>query len=419
VTRGDPGPNELVADLFRHESAHLVAALTRVLGPSQLALAEDVVHDALLAAMDAWRFELPRDPKAWLLQTAKNRAIDRIRRERRFGTLAPQLASEWALHVAVEAALSPEQDAQNQLAMMLSIGDEGLSIETHVTLILRFLCGFSAKEIASAFMLDTQTIDRRLHRGRAHLKQLRRLHDVSDPARVRARQPSVLQALYLQFNEGYHGSDPVDPLQPALCADALRLAELLLEIPAASSAEVHALSALFCLNAARLGTRLDAEGVFLPLAEQDRSCWDRSLIARGLAHLSASATGEQLTRWHLEAGIAWEHTAAPSLAATDWARIAGYYDALLLLNPNGIVAMNRALAIAELQGAQAGREALLEVADDERLQRTPFFWGALADLDARVGLDAAAQRHFEHAVELSRSRAERVAYQRKLAKLRN
>jgi RNA polymerase sigma-70 factor (ECF subfamily) len=303
--------------------------------------------------------------------------------------------------------------------MMLSICDQGLSVETHVTLILRLLCGFSAKEIASAFMLDTQTIDRRLHRGRAHLKQLRRLHDVNAPEDVRARQPSVLQALYLQFNEGYHGSDPKDPLQPALCADALRLAELLLESPAASHAEVHALSALFCLNAARLGTRLDVEGVFLPLAEQDRTAWDRSLIARGLVHLSASATGEEMTRWHLEAGIAWEHASAPSLAATDWPRIVGFYDTLLRLNPSPIVAMNRALALAELHGAEAGRSALLEVADDERLQRTPFFWGALADLDARVGLDAAAREHLERAVGRSRSRAERAAYQRKLTKLRN
>src|SRR5262249_28045062 len=160
-----------------------VAALTRLLGPSNLSLAEDVVQDALLSAMQAWRFGLPRDPKAWILKTAKNRAIDLIRRDRRF-TSVPELESEWTLAGAVDSALSPGEDAANQLAMMFSICDEGLSEETHVTLILRLLCGLSPKEIAGAFLVDTQTIDRRLHRGKSRLRELGRLHDVSDPKEV-------------------------------------------------------------------------------------------------------------------------------------------------------------------------------------------------------------------------------------------
>jgi RNA polymerase sigma-70 factor (ECF subfamily) len=299
-----PDAAALVEDLFRREFAHLVAALTRLLGLANLPLAEDCVQDALLSAMHAWQFELPRDPKAWLLQAARNRAIDVLRRERRLTPLPEDRDADSALGGTVASALSPAEDAANQLAMMFSICDDALSQETHVTLILRLLCGLSPAEIARAYLVDPQTIDRRLHRGRTRLQELRHLHDVSTPGEVHARQHSVFHALYLLFNEGYHGSDQQNPLQPAMCADAIRLAELLLESSATSLAEVHALAALFCFDAARLATRLDERGVFVPLADQDRKRWDRSLIERGVIHLAQAATGTQASRCHLEAGIA-------------------------------------------------------------------------------------------------------------------
>lgn len=413
----DASAGELLEDLFRRESAHLVAALARLLGPSNLALAEDVVHDALLGAMQAWRFGPPRDPKAWILQVAKHRAIDLLRRGRRLEALRPTLDSEWTLAGAVDLALSPEADGRNQLAMMFAICDEALSAETHVTLILRLLCGLSPAEIARAFLVDVATIDRRLHRGRARLRELGQLRDPGDAEEVRARQPSVEQALYLLFNEGYHGSDEENPLRPAMCADAIRLAELLLAAGPAERGTVHALAALFCFDAARLGTRLDGDGVMVPLAEQDRTRWDHSLLLRGLRHLGASATGDRWTRWHLEAGIAFEHTSAASLAETDWGRIVGYYDALLALHPGPVVALNRGLALAELRGLDAGREVLSALADDPRLAGYSFYWGALADLERRGGRATEAGALYRRAVTLARSRAERRSYERRLREL--
>jgi RNA polymerase sigma factor (sigma-70 family) len=407
----------LVEDLFRREAAHLVASLARLFGPSNLALIEDVVQDALLAAMQAWQFGLPRDPKAWILQAAKNRAIDVVRRDRRLVSLPAELDAESDLAGAVASALSPAEDGANQLAMMYSICDESLSQETHVTLILRLLCGLGPAEIARAFLLDTQTIDRRLHRGRARLATLGRLHDVNDPSQVRERQPSVLQALYLLFSEGYHGSDAENPVHPAMCADAIRLTELLIDGRATDHVEAHALASLFCLNAARLPARLDDAGVFVALAEQDRTRWDRSLIDRGVVHLAAAATGERLGRWHLEAGIACEHAIAPSIEATDWPRIVDLYDQLLAVAPGPIVALNRALALAELRGPDAGREALVAIADDDRLSRYPFFWGARADVERRAGRPAEARPFYERALAVSRNRAERESYQRRLAGL--
>jgi RNA polymerase sigma-70 factor (ECF subfamily) len=406
--------SKLVEDLFRHEWTHLVAALVRLLGPAQLALAEDLVHDALLSALQAWRLGPPDDPKAWLLQAAKHRAIDRIRRDRRFEAARPELGSEWTLARAVELALSPEADAENQLALMFALCDDALSPETHVSLILRLLCGLSAAEIARAFLLDVQTIERRLHRGRARLEQLATLGDPRSAAELRERQPSVEQALYLLFNEGYHGASAEAPLQPATCADALRLVELLLSLDAEARPRVHALAALFCFNSARLATRVDAEGVFLPLAEQDRSRWNRDLLQRGIRHLGESAAGSSWSRWHLEAGIAFEHTRAASVAETDWRRIVEYYDALLALAPNTVVELNRGLALAELLGLEAGRAALDALADEPKLATYSFFWAGRADIERRAGRSAEAREFYQRAAACARSAAERLGYERRL-----
>ena len=329
----DTSPAGLVADLFRTEHAHLVAALTRILGPANVELAQDVVQDALISAMSAWRFGPPRDPKAWIVRAARNRAIDIIRRERRGAALMPELADMTAMTDSIDAALSPAADRANQLAMMFAVCDPALTPETHVTMILRWLCGLSPKEIAQAFLVDPPTIDRRLHRGKTRLSELGQLVDVDAMDDIAARRGSVVQALYLLFNEGYHGSDPREPVRPFLCTDAVRLAELMLETTTTTHPDVSALAALFYFDLARLSTRLDDDGVFVPLADQDRTRWDRALIQRGLAHLAASAGGESMSRWHLEAGIACEHAVAPSLSATDWTRIIG-----LLRRPDGAVA---------------------------------------------------------------------------------
>jgi RNA polymerase sigma factor (sigma-70 family) len=404
----------LVEDLFRREYAHLVSALTRVLGPSNIPLAEDVVQDALLSAMHAWRFGLPRDPKAWIIRAAHNRAIDIIRREQLYRSLLPELATTASVTDTIEAALAPSADGANQLAMMFAVCDPGLTRETQVTLILRWLCGLSPKEIGQAFLVGTPTIDRRLHRGRARLRQLGVLPDVDSLPDVAVRRTSVLQALYLLFNEGYHGSDPQDPVRPFLCRDALRLTELLLEVRATTHADVHALAGLFCLDIARIATRVDEQGVFVPLEEQDRSRWDWGLIERGLAHLARSATGDHMSRWHLEAGIACEHAIAPSVRETDWDRIVLLYDLLVQQSPSPVVALNRALALAERDGVDEGRRALMALASDRKLSTYPFYWAARANLERRAEQPAAARSSYKRAIAFARSSAERLAYERRL-----
>jgi RNA polymerase sigma factor (sigma-70 family) len=404
----------LVEDLFRKEHAHLVAALTRTLGTANLALAEDVVQDALVSAMQAWRFGPPRDPKAWIVRAARNRAIDIIRRERRGMSLLPELANLTAATDTIGAALAPEADRANQLAMMFAVCDPALTPETHVTLILRWLCGLSPKEIGQAFLVGSQTIDRRLHRGKARLRALGRLVEVDRLPDLEKRRGSVLHALYLLFNEGYHGSNPREPVRPFLCTDALRLTELLLGTNATAHPDVSALAAMFCFDIARLSTRLDADGVFVPLEEQDRARWDRGLIEQGLAYLAASAGGERMSRWHLEAGIACEHAVALSVRETDWGRIVAFYELLMAQSPGPIVALNRALALAERDGVEAGCRQLVAVAGNRKLARYPFYWAAVADLQRRAERHAEARSSYERAIELSRSEAERASYRRRI-----
>jgi RNA polymerase sigma factor (sigma-70 family) len=412
--RGEARSATLVEDLFRREYAHLVSALTRVLGPSNIPLAEDVVHDALLSAMQAWRFGLPRDPRAWIIRAAHNRAIDIIRRDQRYRSLLPELVSGATLTDTIEAALAPSADGANQLAMMFALCDPGLGAETQVTLILRWLCGLSPKEIAQAFLVGPATIDRRLHRGRGRLRELGALPDVDHLPDLEVRRRSVLQALYLLFSEGYHGSNSVEPVRPFLCFDALRLAELLLDDRATSHADAHAMAALFCFNTARLPTRVDEQGVFVPLRQQDRSRWNSGLIERGLVHLARSATGDHLSRWHLEAGISCEHAIAPSVPETDWNRIAALYDLLIERSSSPIVALNRALAVAERSGVDEGRHALAALAGDDKLAEYPFYWAARADLERRAHQPRSARSSYERAIALARSPAERVAYERRL-----
>ncbi|WUH92486.1 sigma-70 family RNA polymerase sigma factor [Streptomyces sp. NBC_00433] len=408
---------QLVEDLFRREYVHLVSALIRVLGPTNIPLAEDVVHDALVSAMQAWRFGLPRDPKAWIIRAAHNRAIDMIRREQRHRSFLPELATTTKLTDTIEAALAPEAEGTSQLAMMFAVCDPGLSRETHVTLILRWLCGLSPKEIGQAFLVDTQTIDRRLHRGRGRLRELGRLPDVDDLPDLDTRRGSVLRSLYLLFNEGYHGSNPQTPVRPFLCDDALHLTELLLQAEATAHPDVHALAALFCFGAARLSTRLDERGVFVPLEDQDRSRWDRARIEQGLVHLGHAASGDHLSRWHLEAGIACEHAIAPSVQETDWDRIVGFYQFLAEQSWSPVVALNRALAVAERDGVDNGRRELIALAEEPKLTRYPFYWAARADLERRADRHAAAREYYERAIALARSTAERAAFERRIESL--
>ena len=412
-------PEALVANLFRHESGRLVAALTRLFGPQNLQLAEDVVQEALETALQAWKFRLPDNPSAWLAKVARNRALDVIRRgavERRFAEdHRAQLASEWSLATTVEDSLAEASSAENQLRMMLTVCQPQLSEETQVTLILKFLCGFASSEIAAAFLSTEETIDKRLQRGRAVLRQLESLAPAALIDSQDARLSAVLRALYLLFNEGYHGSHPSMPTRVVLCEEAMRLCAFMTEGMDVASPQAHALMALMCFHFSRVSGRIGPDGNYLPLAQQDRTVWDRALIERGLAHLNHSARGPELSALHLEAGIACQHCLAPSLAATDWDTILGLYDLLHESNPSPVIAINRALARAYAGDPQSALSEAVDLAGEPTLARYPFYWAARGEIHARANQREEAYGCYQRAATLARNPAEERAFLRNAA----
>ena len=396
---------ELHEHLFRREAGRLVAALTRIFGVEHLALAEDVVQDAFCRALEVWPFRgVPDNPSAWLMATAKHRALDVLRRERTARTLAPEVAR--ALETA-EPLYTEDAIKDDQLRMMFSCCHPRLSETAQVALMLHILCGFSVDEVAGAFVSTHASVEKRLTRAKHTLAQSQRLFEISDPADIAGRLPAVQRALYLLFNEGYHGASPEAAVRAELCREALRLTGLLLEHPVAATPATSALAALMCLHAARLPARLDAAGHLSVLAGQDRSRWDPELMAEGQRLLDLSARGPELTEYHVEAAIAAVHAAAARLEDTNWGQIVSLYDMLLAIRPSPVVALNRAIAVAQRDGAARGLAAIAAIADRVRLVNYPFYHAALGELELRCGHGDAARGHFAAALALARNATER------------
>jgi RNA polymerase sigma factor (sigma-70 family) len=398
--------------LFRREAGRMIATLTRVLGVHNLALAEDVVQDAFCRALEVWKFRgVPENPSAWLMATAKNRALDILRRRRTAQTFAPELArlieTEWTLAPAVEELFTANAIKDDLLRMMFSCCHPRLVEEAQVALILNILCGFSVDEIASAFVSSHAAIEKRITRAKKLLARSSRLFDVTAPADFSGRLPAVQRALYLLFNEGYHGASAEIAVRAELCHEAMRLAAVLLEHPLGATPTTYALSALMCLNAARLPARVDSAGNLNSLFDQDRSLWDRKLVLEGLRLLELSATGSELTEYHLEAALASLHSTAPKTEDTNWGTIVSLYDRLMSVRPSPIVALNRAIAIAQRDGAQRGLEAIGAIEDRDRLAAYPFYPAAVGELELRRGRHATAREHFRAALALARNPMER------------
>jgi len=415
----EPSSDQL-AHLFRHEAGRMVAALTRLFGLRNLALAEDVVQDALCRALEVWKFSgVPDNPSAWLMAAARNRAVDILRRERTASTYAPELehllSSEGALASTVSRLFLEPELRDEQLRLMFSCCHARIAEETQVALILNILCGFGAHEVASAFLVPEGTLEKRLQRGKAVLAESGSLPEVSSEARQRERLDAVLRALYLLFNEGYHGSHPAEAVREELCAEALRLGLLLAEHPSTAAPATHALLALMCLHAARLPGRLNARGELLPFAQQDRSAWNLALMHQGIRLLALSATGEQMTPYHLEAGIAAEHAMAPSPEQTNWARIIELYDQLLELRPSPVVALNRAISVAQLEGPRRGLEELRRIEGQERLSSYPFYPAALGELYLQLGKPGEASECFQSALQIARNPVEARFFEQRIS----
>jgi len=403
-------PTELEA-LFRRESRRLISVLTRILGPGNLELAEDVMQDSFVAAMREWTGQgVPDNPSAWLFTAARNRAIDAIRRERTRRTFAADLAmyldSEWTLAQTVDEAFAENWMKDDQLRMIFMCCHPRLPVESRVTLILKTLCGLSVPAIARALLTTESTINKRLYRTRQALRDVR--FELPSEADRPAAADTVHTSLYLLFNEGYLSTSD-KPILRELCRDAMLLARLLVDESSLANSQTVALLALMCLTAARFDARIDDDGRLVPLDQQDRSRWDRSLIRQGYDYLARSSMMEAVaaTRFHLEAAIAARHCEAPTFDQTDWRSICSLYDRLLEIDPSPMVEINRAVAISYRDGPQTAIPLVENIRLAGRMPHSHVVAAVLANLYARAGLEEPARRFLDEALARARTEHER------------
>lgn len=406
------GITQLAENLFRRESARLVALLAAHFGVQHLQLAEDAVQEALVRALQTWPYRgMPENPAAWLTQTAKHLALDHLRRERRWQEKEVGIAAEHARWLGEPPESGGESIretfADDTLRMLFVCFHPQLSVEAQTALALRTLCGLSPAEIAAAFLTTEAAISKRLVRARQRIRELDLPFAVPEIRELPARLDAVLGALYLLFNEGYKASTGDRLVREELCHEAIRLTGLLAAHPATRTPRTHALLALMLLNAARLPARTDDVGNLLRLHEQNRDTWDRALIQQGIRTLGLAAEGDTLSEYHLEAGIAACHSTASDDASTDWPRILALYDRLVSLTHSPIAALNRAVAVARVHGPQAGLDAVTAITERRTLESYHLFHAIRGTFAAELGHLASALTHFRLAADFAELPAER------------
>lgn len=418
-----PPPQDEVASvvdrLFRHEAGKMISTITRIFGFRYINLAEDAVQEALTKALLTWPYYgIPDNPAAWITQVSKNQALDVIRREKVFRN------KEAAISHFIEQTTPPEKNqdsiifknefSDNTLWMMFCCCHPTVSRVSQVALALNTLCGFNVREISNAFLSSESAISRRLTRAKGKIRKADIPFDLPTGDELTERLDGVLQTLYLLFNEGYKSSHGENLVREELCHEAIRLATLLAEHPAGSKPKTHALLALMLLNGARLPARVDAEGNILRLKEQDRTLWDKIMISRGMYHLMRSTENDEISEYHLQAGIAATHCAAGDYESTDWKRILSLYDMLIEIDDSPVIALNRAVAIANIYGPGAGIKAVDDIKNRRRLNSYYLIYAVLGEFNALLGNREKAVKNFRRSLELVTIESERKFFWDKL-----
>ncbi len=410
----------LVEHFFRHEYGRLVAVLVRTLGARHLELAEDSVQEAMRRALRSWGLgRVPDQPAAWLLQVARRLAVDQLRRARlhhRFLAGQPPGAGD-EIAEAEPVQLAGEIGDEPLRLLFLCCHPE-IPAESGVALALKTVAGFGTREIATALLVPETTVQKRIERARVKLRELAlELEPLHHPW-MKRRLDAVRAAIYLLFNEGYLSARAESPIRQDLCDEALRLARLLSRHLVGNDPETHAMAALICFHAARAAARVDSAGALILLGEQDRSAWNWELVREGMDWMARSAVGDALSRYHLEAAIAWEHCRATSTEATDWEQIVQLYEHLASQVGGPAIELNRAVAESRCRGPQAALQRLLAVPAKSLPEPWPLWHAVLGQLHWQAGKRAAAIRHFEQALDVSESPAEKQIISSRLAILR-
>lgn len=402
-----------IPHLFRTEYRKIVSVLCRHFGFREIEVAEDIASDTFLVAMQAWGIEgPPPNPAGWLYSTAKNKAKNYLHRHSIYEEkVLPEVRTGWDGDTELEIDLTPGNIYDSQLQMMFAVCHPSISGESQVGLALRVLCGFGIQEIADAFLTTKEVVNKRLTRAKERLRGGDIRIEMPPADEIDMRLEPVLTTIYLLFNEGYYSISQDRALRKDVCLEAMRLCTMLVENAATNKPQVNALLAMMCFHASRFDARIDASGDLVLYGEQDTSLWNEDLIRNGAVFLKAAASGSILSRYHLEAGIAYWHTQKEDIP-DKWSNIVYFYDQLLKLNYTPVAALNRLFALSKLKG----KLAVIQEAEALAIENNPFYFALLGEL--YTGVDQhKALANLDNALQLARTTAEQQAIGKQISAL--
>ncbi|MEO6521258.1 MAG: sigma-70 family RNA polymerase sigma factor [Mucilaginibacter sp.] len=405
--------NELIPHLFRTEYSKITAVLAKLFGFEHIEIAEDLVSDTFMLAAETWGLKgLPENPTAWLYTVAKNKAKDYLKRHTLFNDkITAEIRRNQSELFEIDIDLSGKNIADSQLQMMFAICQPCIPPEAQIGLSLRILCGFGIEEIADAFLSNKETINKRLFRAKEKLRTEQVKIEFPKPADISRRLQNVLTTLYLLFNEGYHSASKNKALQKDLCLEAMRLTYLLTQNPGTNLPFVNALLALMCFHASRFEARTNTDGEIILYEDQDTTLWDNELITRGEHYLNQASRGSELSKYHLEAAIAYWHTNKTN-SPQKWESILQYYNQLLMLEYSPIAALNRTYALSKALGKPA---AIIE-AEKLGLNNNHLYYCLLGNLYTNVD-DAMAVEHLKTALKLAKSADDKRVIEKQISEL--
>lgn len=404
---------ELIPHLFRTEYRKIVSVLYRHFGFDQIETAEDIAGETFLTASETWGFKgVPPNPTAWLYTVAKNKAKNYLHRNSLFkDKIIPEIQNSVSEFQENEIDLSPQNINDSQLQMMFAVCHPSISQEAQVGLSLRILCGFGVEEIADAFLTNKETINKRLYRAKEKLRDEKIKIELPNPEEIDKRLESVLTAIYLLFNEGYYSISQDKTLRKDLCLEAIRLCYMLVENESTNKPEVNALLSLMCFHSSRFDARFDKDGELILYEDQDVNLWDSDLIRKGEYFLNLSAFGNIISKYHLEAAIAYWHTKKED-TKEKWENILQFYNQLLQIEYSPIAALNRTYALSKANGKA---EAIIE-AEKLQLTNNHFYFSLLGELYKDIDNNK-AKMNFQKALSLAKTNTDKQAIQNQIDKL--
>lgn len=404
---------DLIPHLFRTEFRKITAVLCKYFGIENIQVAEDIASETFLLAVDTWTYRgIPANPTAWLYTVAKNKAKNHLHREKIFSEkIEGELKHASSRAEELEINLSEQNITDSQLQMLFAICHPSISTESQIGLALRILCGFGIDEIAAAFLSNRETINKRLFRAKEKLRDEKIKIELPGNGDINPRLDAVLTTLYLLFSEGYYSETDNNILREDLCAEAMRLTNMLMENLQTNLPKVNALYSLMCFHSSRFPARKNEKGEMVLYHDQDESLWNQELIMKGIYFLREASKGSELSKFHLEAGIAYWHT-IKSDSKEKWENILKLYNQLLAIEYSPIAALNRTYALSKVKG----KEAAIREAEKLNLATNHFYFTLLGELYTTID-DGKAKENFQKAISLAKTEPERQTIQKKVAQL--